>query len=90
MDSNRFGSNAPMGKTLPDHFAEIEDPRIPGMVTFPLTEILLVVFIGQLCRIEDFDEIEYFAAQELDRLRTHPPLSAALPPPRHCAGRFRV
>jgi len=31
----------------------VPDPRIVGMVTYPLGEILLVALVGTLCRMED-------------------------------------
>ena len=41
-----------------DHIKDIETPRIPGMVLYPLDEVLFTVLIGLLCRAEDFDEID--------------------------------
>jgi len=35
----------------------VSDPRIVGMATYPLDEILLTTLIGVLYRAEDFDEI---------------------------------
>lgn len=46
----------------------IPDPRILGMVTYPLEEILLVALVGTLCRMEDWDEIVYFAEEQLEWL----------------------
>lgn len=48
-----------------DHIDELSDPRIPGMTTYPLHEILLVVLVGLLCRIEDFDEMEILCREQL-------------------------
>ncbi len=47
----------------------VPDPRIVGMVTYPLGEILLVALVGTLCRMEDWDEIVYFAEEQVDWLR---------------------
>jgi len=47
----------------------VPDPRIVGMVTYPLGEILLVALVGTLCRMEDWDEIVYFAEEQLEWLR---------------------
>ncbi len=52
-----------------DHLGDVEDPRIPGMVVYPLDEILLTVLVGLLCRAEDFDEIEDICGELLDWLR---------------------
>ncbi len=62
-----------------DHISGIEDPRILGMVTFPLDEILLATLSGLLCRCEDFDEIEEFANAELDWLRQFLPFAEGIP-----------
>ena len=47
----------------------VPDPRIEGMLTYPLGEILLVTLVGTLCRMEDWDEIAYFAEEQLDWFR---------------------
>ncbi len=47
----------------------VPDPRIIGMVTYPLGEILLVALVGTLCRMEDWDEIVYFAEEQLEWFR---------------------
>jgi hypothetical protein len=31
-----------MGASFLDHISNIEDPRIPGMVLYPLDEVLLI------------------------------------------------
>ena len=55
-----------MNITFPDHIKDIEDPRIPGMILYPLDEVLLTVLTGLLCRAEDFDEIEALSTELLD------------------------
>jgi hypothetical protein len=40
---------------------EVPEPRVASLVTYPLTEILFVVFVGVLCGMEDIDEIALFA-----------------------------
>ena len=47
----------------------VPDPRVLGMVTYPLEEILLVALVGTLCRMEDWDEIVYFAEEQQDWFR---------------------
>jgi hypothetical protein len=69
-----------MAKTFLDHIGEIEDPRIPGMVHYPLAEILLVILVGFLCRAEDFDEMEYLATEELDWFRKLLPFAQGVAP----------
>jgi predicted transposase YbfD/YdcC len=69
-----------MVKTFLDHIGEIKDPRIPGMVHYPLSEILLVILVGFLCRAEDFDEMEYLGIEELQWLRTLLPFAQGVAP----------
>lgn len=69
-----------MAKTFLDHIGEIEDPRIPGMVHYPLAEILLVILVGFLCRAEDFDEMEYLGTEELDWFRKLLPFAQGVAP----------
>ena len=57
-----------MSASFLDHFGDVEDPRVPGMVLYPLDEILLTVLVGVLCRAEDFDEIEDVGVELLDWL----------------------
>lgn len=56
-------------RNLIEHLSDIEDPRIEGLVTYPLDEILFAVLIGVLCRMEEWDEIVYFAEVNLEWLR---------------------
>lgn len=69
-----------MARTFLDHIGEIEDPRIPGMVHYPLPEILLVILVGFLCRAEDFDEMEYLGAEELAWFRKLLPFAQGVAP----------
>ena len=39
------------------------------MVTYPLTEILFVLFVGQLCGMNDVDESVLFAETQMGWLR---------------------
>jgi predicted transposase YbfD/YdcC len=41
--------------------SEVQDPRIANLITYPLAEILFVVFVGVLCGMDDIDEIALFA-----------------------------
>jgi predicted transposase YbfD/YdcC len=63
-----------------DHIRAVEDPRIPGMVVYPLDEVLLTVLVGLLCRAEDFDEIEDICAELLDWLRGILPFEHGIAP----------
>jgi DDE_Tnp_1-associated len=64
-----------MAKTCLDHIGEIEDPHIRGLVHYPLAEILLVILVSFLYRVENFDEIEYFGTEEFDCFRKPLPLA---------------
>jgi predicted transposase YbfD/YdcC len=48
---------------------EVEDPRLTTMITYPLAELLFAVLIGVLCRMEEWEEIVYFAQENLSWLR---------------------
>lgn len=45
-----------MSLSFLEHISDIEDPRIAGMTTYPLNEVLLTVFIGMLCKLEDLED----------------------------------
>jgi len=63
-----------------EHVGDVEDPRIPGMVLYPLNEILLSVLVGLLCRGEDFDEIEDICAELIDWLKKFLPFEHGVAP----------
>lgn len=58
-----------MSVSFLEHIRDLEDPRIAGMVVYPLDEVLLAVLVGLLCRAEDFDEIEIVCLELHDWLR---------------------
>lgn len=60
-------------------FCDLEDPRIVGMVTYPLDEILLVVLSGVLCGFDDFEELVFWAESELAWFQTILPFSSGIP-----------
>jgi predicted transposase YbfD/YdcC len=62
-----------------DHIRTIAEPRISGMVTYPLDEILFSTLVGLLCRAEDWDEIEFMAREQLDWLRRFLPFESGIP-----------
>lgn len=63
-----------------DHIRDIEDPRVPGMVLYPLDEMLLTVLVGLLCRAEDFDEIEDVCTEMHDWLGRFLPFEHGVAP----------
>lgn len=69
-----------MSASFLDHFGDVEDPRVPGMVLYPLDEILLTVLVGVLCRAEDFDEIEDVGVELVDWLGRILPFKQGIAP----------
>jgi predicted transposase YbfD/YdcC len=58
-----------MGKNFLDHLKAIEDPRIAGMTTYALDEVLVSLLVGLLCGGDDFDEIEMICTEHLGWLQ---------------------
>lgn len=58
----------------------IDDPRISGMIVYPLDEVLLTVLVGVLCRSEDFDEIEDLCTDQLTWMQKILPFSNGIAP----------
>lgn len=69
-----------MNASFLDHMRNLEDPRIVGMVLYPLDEVLLTVLVGLICRAEDFDEIEDICVESLDWLRRFLPFEHGIAP----------
>jgi predicted transposase YbfD/YdcC len=61
-------------------FQALEDPRILGMVQYPLDEILFVVLAGLLCQLEDIEDIEIFGREQLGWLQQFLPFSGGVAP----------
>jgi predicted transposase YbfD/YdcC len=59
---------------------EIDDPRIAGMVTYPLDEMLLTGLVGVLCGADDFDDIVDIGEELLDWLRRFRPFAHGIAP----------
>jgi predicted transposase YbfD/YdcC len=68
----------------------VPDPRIPGMVTYPLPELLLVALVGSLCRLEDWDEIAWFAKEQLAWFRKFMPFNNGIASPKTFRTVFRM
>jgi predicted transposase YbfD/YdcC len=64
-----------MTKGFLDHMRIVPDHRIPGMVTYPLDEILLTTLVGVVCGGDDWEGIEEVAAGALDWLRRFLPFA---------------
>jgi hypothetical protein len=72
-----------------DHTRDIEDPRLPGMVLYPLDEVLLSVLVGLLCRTDDVDEIEDTCTELPDWLRLFAPFRRGIARRKPCDGHWR-
>ena len=62
-----------------DHMRVVPDHRIPGMVTYPLDEVLLATLVGVVCGADDWDGVEEVAAGALDWLRGFLPFKDGIP-----------
>ena len=67
-------------ETCADWMKEVPDPRLPKRVVYPLPEILFVLFIGQICGLDDVGEIALFAKIELDWFRQVMPFADGAAP----------
>ena len=61
------------------HISAIEEPRISGMITYPLDEVLFSSLVGLLCRAEDWGEIEDMASIHINWLREFLPFKNGVP-----------
>jgi predicted transposase YbfD/YdcC len=52
-----------------DHMRVVPDHRIPGMVLYPLDEVLLATLVGVVCGADDWEGVEEIATGALDWLR---------------------
>jgi len=68
----------------------IPEPRVPGMVMYPLPELLLAALVGGLCRLDDWDEIAWFASEQLDWFRKFLPFENGIASPKTFRTVFRM
>ena len=62
-----------------DHMRVVADHRIPGMVTYPLDEVLLATLVGVVCGADDWEGVEEVATGALDWLRGFLPFANGVP-----------
>jgi predicted transposase YbfD/YdcC len=62
-----------------DRIREIPDHRVPGMVTYPLDEILLSALVGVLCGGDDWETIELLSREYLPWLKQFLPYKHGIP-----------
>lgn len=56
-----------------EHFGSIRDHRVPGMVTYPLDELLLCALCAVLSGSDEWEEIAFWGEEHLDFLRRYLP-----------------
>jgi predicted transposase YbfD/YdcC len=61
------------------HFKDLQDPRQPGKVSYPLDEILLLCLLAVLAGAECFTEIALFGVKKLAFLRRFRPFKDGTP-----------
>lgn len=62
-----------------DRMRVVPDHRIPGMVTYPLNEVLLATLVGVVCGADDWEGVEEVATAALDWLRGFLPFANGIP-----------
>jgi len=62
-----------------DHIGDVSDHRVPGMVTYPLDEILLSTLVGVLCGGDDWETIELLSQEYLPWLKQFLPYKHGIP-----------
>jgi predicted transposase YbfD/YdcC len=62
-----------------EHMRVVPDHRIPGMVTYPLDEVLLSTLVGVVCGADDWEGVEEVATGALDWLRGFLPFANGIP-----------
>ena len=61
------------------YFEDLQDPRQPGKVSYPLDEILLLCLLAVLAGAECFTEIALFGVKKLGLLRRFRPFKDGTP-----------
>jgi predicted transposase YbfD/YdcC len=62
-----------------ESFSRLEDPRVEGLTTYPMDEILFGVLCGILCGCDDFEEIALFGKDNIEYLRKYFPYKNGMP-----------
>ena len=62
-----------------DHMRVVPDHRIPGMVIYPLDEVLFATLVGVVCGADDWEGVEEVATGALDWLRGFLPFANGIP-----------
>lgn len=62
-----------------EHFEDLDDPRQPGKVWYPLDEVLLLCLVAVLAGAESWVEIAEFGKKKIDLLRRFRPFAKGTP-----------
>src|ERR1700733_9025534 len=62
-----------------DHMRVVPDHRIPGVVIYPLDELLFATLVGVVCGADDWEGVEEVATGALDWLRGFLPFANGIP-----------
>ena len=65
--------------TFIDYCRKLEDPRVPGLITYPLEEMLLLSLCGILSGHNDWHDISYWGEHKLLWLREFLPYASGIP-----------
>lgn len=65
-----------------EHFSSIPDHRVPGMITYPMDELLLTCLCAVLSGSDDWEEISFWGKEHLDFLRQFLPFTHGVASPR--------
>ncbi len=58
---------------------DLEDPRVPGLIIYPLKEILLCCLCAIICRNQDWEEISCWGKYHLEFLKQFLPFRNDIP-----------
>lgn len=61
-----------------EHFEKVPDHRVPGLVTYPLNELLLSTLTGLLCGAEDWEDVVTLAQAHTRWLRRYLPFCSGI------------
>ena len=56
------------GLSIQTAFGDMDDPRVVGRCTYPLSDIILIAICGALCGAESWTEIEEFGESKAEWL----------------------
>ena len=66
-------------KSFEKQFEDVNDPRQPGKITYPMIEILFLAVVAVAGKAEDWEDIEDFGEAHLEVLREYLPFKAGTP-----------